>query len=222
MTRVLGLVLALVLAAAAQEWGRLDESGTGYQIRARYPKILSTRPGVGEALTALLEGYARKSVADFKKDFQDATQGKGDRVPWSLDLDYTLPWHNDRLMAVYFVGSSYTGGAHPNPFLGSFVLDLHTGRALGLAELFRGDYLQALSQYARTELARRDLSSDKDWIARGTAPQPDSFSVAYPTEKGFLLIFPPYQVAPYVAGPQEVLVPWKSMAPFRLHAGILD
>lgn len=208
--RLLLLLLALLTVATAAEEARLDETTRGYKIQVRYPKV------------ALVESWAKKQVADFKKDFQDTTGGKPDRVPWTLDLNYTTPFKSSHVTVFYFVGSTYTGGAHPNPSLTSFVIDGPTGKALQLSDLFQGAYLEALSSHARTELAKRDISSEPDWIARGTEPKADSFSVWYPTQGGLMLVFPPYQVAPYVAGPQEVLVPWSALAPLLGSRRILD
>ncbi len=203
-------LLLLLLLVAGAAYAQLDETTKGYQIKVRYPKI------------PVVEAWARSQVASFKKDFEDATGGKPDRVPWSLDIGYTEPFRSKHVQVVYCVGSSFEGGAHPAPFMASFVVDLKTGKALTLADLFQGEYLQAFSTYARAELARRDISSEADWIAKGTEPKPESFSVAYPTQRGFMLVFPPYQVAPYVAGPQEVLVPWQTLAPYRASREILD
>lgn len=203
-------ILWLLLLVAGAAFADLDETTKAYQIKVRYPKV------------PVVEAWAKKQVADFKKDLQDATGGKPDRVPWTLDISYTEPFKSKHVQVVYCVGSSFEGGAHPAPFMASFVVDTVSGQALGLADLFQGDYLQALSAYARTELAKRDISSEADWIAKGTEPKPENFGVAYPTQKGFMLVFPPYQVAPYVAGPQEVLVPWQALAPYRASRAILD
>jgi len=211
MMRWLLFFLAFLgLTAGAQEAVPLAEKGKGYHIQARYPKL------------PVAEAWAKKQVADFKKDFQDSTGGKPDRVPWSLDLNYTVPFKSSKVLVVYFAGSTYSGGAHPNPFLATLVIDQQTGQALQLADMFSGAYLEEFSKYARAELAKRDLSSEADWIARGTEPKAENFSVSYPTQNGFMLVFPPYQVAPYVSGPQEVLVPWSALAPYRGSHNVLD
>ena len=174
-------VLLLLLLVASAALAQIDEKTTAYEIKVRYPKV------------PVVEAWARKQVADFKKDLQGATGGKPDRVPWNLEISYSEPWKNKNVQAVYCVGSSYEGGAHPAPFLASFVVDIKSGKALQLSDLFQGDYLQAFAAYARGELAKRDISSEPDRIACGTKPMAENYSVAYPTQQCHILVFAPYR-----------------------------
>jgi hypothetical protein len=59
-----------------------------------------------------------------------------------------------------------------------------------------------------------DIQSMRRWIEKGTAPDAANFAVflvdGLDTRAiGVTVIFPPYQVAPYADGPQQVEVPAK-------------
>ena len=90
-----------------------------------------------------------------------------------------------------------------------------------MADLFADaeDGERALGEYARRELvARRSAKRPLDdaelrRLKDGTAPRPENYAVfaidgegARPA-RGLVLIFPPYQVAPYADGAVEVAVP---------------
>lgn len=158
---------------------------------------------------------AQKSVAAFKK------QVAADHPTAEQAWEYTSRVKTCLLTAHWYsfldMGSVFTGGAHPNPLYGSTLLDLSSGRELTLADLFRPGtpYLKTIADLCKKEIATRDLGSDKEWQNRGMEPKADNFSVFYVDGKNLVILFPPYQVGPYSAGPQEVKIPYatlKSMA----------
>lgn len=150
------------------------------------------------------------------------------RNPWTLDLDYRLVAQTDTFAIVQASGSAWTGGAHPNPLLASFAYDLRAGRVIALRDLF-SDFRAAetaLAQAARRRLLARlgkgddqePLASDPRMVRDGTATGKGNyqyFSLLTGADRkahGLRLIFPTYQVAAYVAGPQSVDVPSKVFA----------
>jgi hypothetical protein len=150
------------------------------------------------------------------------------RNPWSLDLEYRLVAQTDTFAIVQANGSAWTGGAHPNPLLASFAYDLRAGRVIALDDLF-SDFRAAeaaLARLARRQLLARlgkgedqePLASDPQMVRDGTATGKDNyrnFSLLTGADRkahGLKLIFPTYQVAAYVAGPQSVDVPSKVFA----------
>ncbi|KJV36737.1 DUF3298 and DUF4163 domain-containing protein [Luteibacter yeojuensis] len=161
-----------------------------------------------------------------KRAFLDSLDAPGARdrareIPWDLNLDIAVSARTDRFINVQVDGSAFTGGAHPSPIVDSFTFDKDVGRVVGIRELFADpdSAEKAFAAEARrqliTQLDDQDepLASDTQQIDEGTAPGKDHYRVfsllTGPDDKvhGLTFIFPPYQVAAYVAGPQAVDVP---------------
>ena len=49
-------------------------------------------------------------------------------------------------------------------------------------------------------------------VSRGAAPKPENFQAWAITRHGLLIVFQEYQVGPYAAGAQTVLIPYASLA----------
>src|SRR6266540_3875151 len=70
------------------------------------------------------------------------------------------------------------------------------------------DFVARISTYAVDSLLKSHETFDSDWVRRGAGPDPDNFRDFNVGDDGLLLTFPPYQVASWADGPQQVTVPW--------------
>ena len=52
---------------------------------------------------------------------------------------------------------------------------------------------------------------DADMMRSGASERADNYKAWAITKKGLWITFDPYQVAPYAAGPQHVLVPYSAL-----------
>lgn len=189
-----------------------------YTMELKLPDL----PGKAAPLRAAIEHYVDRQ----KRAFLDSLDSPGAReaarqLPWDLNLDIAVAARTDRFINVQVDGSSFTGGAHPAPIVDSFTYDLLKQRVVGIRELFddphaaEGAFATEARRQLLTALDDQDdpLSSDSEQIDVGTAPGKDHFRVfsllTGPDDKvhGLTFIFPPYQVAPYSAGPQAIDVP---------------
>jgi hypothetical protein len=166
-----------------------------------------------DILNNAVKSFVDKTVADFRKDFE-GEQGSegGSGFAWYLSYEYELPVKSKDLVGIIFRGSIYTGGAHPAPDIRTMLYDFRNKRQVLLKDFFKDktDYLKHISGYCQREILSRGIS-DKDWVERGAGPSDDNFRLYYISRKGITVIFPPYQVAAYVNGPQEVDIPWNTM-----------
>jgi hypothetical protein len=115
----------------------------------------------------------------------------------------------------------YSGAAHPGTRHRTATHDLEAGLDLSLDQLFLpgADYLGALSDFCKAELAGRDIAFDASITgADSTAENYRNWNV---TAAGLLITFEEYQVAAYAAGAQEVLVPYVDLAAIIDPAGPL-
>jgi hypothetical protein len=84
---------------------------------------------------------------------------------------------------------------------------------LKLEELFESgaDYLGLLSSLSTAELQKRP-GLTAEGIAGGAAPQAENYAVWAVTPHGLLIVFQEYQVGPYAAGAQSVIIPYQALA----------
>ncbi len=193
-----------------------------YTVDAEYPQI------EGDARFEKFNREARsmiaKDVAAFKSaetvqepdpasDLPEETEGS------SQDIGYDIRYATDDLISVEFSESAYSrGAAHPNQITSVLNYDVKNEKKLALADLFnpKSNYLNVISAYCIKELKQR-AQKDKeamlsdDMIQSGASARADNYKAWAITKKGLWITFDPYQVAPYAAGPQYVLVPYSAL-----------
>lgn len=208
----------------------LDQStdnirGNYWQADISYPL---TTPA--EAALALeLRNEAKTAMQEFVAALPP--QEERTRV-FGMRLDYRITSRSGPFTSVRGQGSTDTGGAHPLPIDTAWVYDTGKQKILRLQDMFadEGKILARLSDYSRKALApqllvlpkddRSTAKAKKEWLANmrqmlddGTQPQAENFGNFLITTDdgqrplGLTLVFPPYQVAPYVNGSQQVDVP---------------
>jgi hypothetical protein len=214
--------------ASAQEAAADEDAGkgNGYAFHIRYPRL----PSDWQALTDALRGYANAR----KKELIDSTLADegANAPPNNLDLEFNIARRTVDFVSVLANGSLDSGGAHPAPVVASFNLHTDDGKVLTLSDLFTDGTaaLGALSNEARRQLEGRyeaklrettpardqaaALTAMHDWVRRGTEPTAANFAVFLvdgleAKAIGMTLIFPPYQVASFADGTQQVEIPAK-------------
>ncbi len=207
-----------------------DDSGhgEGYEFHIHYPELQPDWTVLRQAM--------RDYAAPFKRDFvaaRAAEPARPDRPEYTLDLTFVVARRTADFVSVLATGDSYTGGAHPAPIVASFNLHSADARLLSIVDLFTDadTALKTLSDESRRQLQGRyearlheqtsdakllaeQLKNMHDMVEQGTAPTATNFAVflvdGLDTKAiGLTLIFPPYQVAPYVDGTQQIEVPAK-------------
>ena len=150
----------------------------------------STRSG--RRLHDALHAYAETQ----KKDFLAAQGGEhsANAGEYKLDITFTVARRTDDFVSVLVSGSSFTGGAHPNPLTASFVAYPAENRMVAMGDLFTdaGAALKILSDEARAQLQGRfeaqlreqigegdklepALKDMREWVERGTEPKAEKF-----------------------------------------------
>lgn len=219
MRKLLLLILALCLSAQARvsySSPTLIDQKPRYSIKIVYPQIaLPQNLKAQRAINGLLAQDAQKLAADFRKSFAEESADMSPEIPnWTLEASFEVAYETPDLLVIRQSGYDYRGGAHGMPILDAFTFDLDTGKRLTLSDWYNPGYLEILSQVTRARLqADKELVGDPGWIITGTKPDANNFPVVYPIAGGMLVVFPPYQVAAYVSGMPEVLVPYSKLAP---------
>lgn len=190
-----------------------------YEIDARYPQLTGGSNPNFEKFNQVVRAAVTKRVAGFKKDM--APEEGEDPPPEGsmgsdLGISYDVALAQDDLISVQFsVGSYYQGAAHPNTFTEVVNYDLKNGKQLKLGDLFKpgAKYLQAIANYCIADLKKqaKDKGLLDDEIQNGAAANAKNYQSWTMTRKGLGINFDAYQVGPYAAGPQYVLVPYSSL-----------
>lgn len=138
-------------------------------------------------------------------------------MPYELTLDCTV-YQTERIISVAGLYYSYTGGAHPNTWQLGWNFDLEEGAFFGPEILADSTELQeAVSEeivrQSRLPLDDGTVPAEGYWedyeaiIANWT-----SYTVNFDGE-GMVVIFSPYELAPYAAGPQTFRVSYDWLEP---------
>jgi len=198
-----------------------EEHGQYHDIGATYPAETALRTSLGAdadtKATALMKDFVEDTIDEFKAQgnfdtlsaedaaFMGLTNDRKESI--SIAYEEQLSANTASYVYTLFVD---TLGAHPNAFYRTFTFDLKTGTELSIADLFipRSNYLTRLSAIAEFELSKT-LGDDADieYIRQGVTAEALNFQTFSIEGENLILIFPPYQVAPYAFGTQEVSIP---------------
>jgi hypothetical protein len=102
---------------------------------------------------------------------------------------------------------TYTGGAHPNTYSGTFNFDMQTEEELTINDVLIDGGIQRISMLAIGQLQEKLQGIDPElsaWIEEGAAPDEENFREFTLGGEMLTIYFDPYEVAPYAAGPQIV------------------
>jgi len=189
-----------------------------YEIAAQYPQITGGANPNFEKFNQAARALVNKEVSDFRKGMQPEGE-EAEPLPdesgnSDLSVSYTVALAQDDLVSVKFDVSNYeAGAAHPNPYSHVLNYDLKNGKQLKLSDLFKpgAKFLQTIATYCIAELKKQQKDLPVDQIESGAAAKSDNYINWTITRRGLGITFDAYQVAPYAAGPQFVLVPYSNL-----------
>ncbi len=128
-------------------------------------------------------------------------------LQYSYDFKYEI-FDYKNLKSVLLTSWSYTGGAHGNTLLFSYCFDKTTQKFLTASEA-SGIPLSQIALRTRMQLAENPDVFMDDWFMEGTDPLDENYDTFVMTDKGLIVYFEPYRIAPYAAGIIQSLIPRK-------------
>ena len=193
-----------------------------YEIEAEYPQLTGSGSSNYEKFNQIVRGLITGKVSEFRKEMVpeegEDTGALPETMGSDLNIGYTLSLAQDDLISLDFgVGSYYRGAAHPNSYSETVNFDLKNGKSIKLADLFNpgSKYLQTIASYSIQDLKKQSKNADSmlddDWIQRGAGPDAKNYQSWTISKKGLGINFDAYQVGPYAAGPQHVMVPYSAL-----------
>ncbi len=150
----------------------------------------------------------------FHESFPDSAQ------VWSDFRKVDMVSRVGKLLSITIKREWYTGGAHPAHSVRHLVFDLFTGQRLGIADFVPEDRRAELARRIREAiLAKRGLpataTDEEAGLFAGAKIEPPNFFIDL---RGVGFTFNEYEIAPYVAGAVEVILPFHAIADLLLPA----
>ncbi|MBZ0290351.1 MAG: DUF3298 and DUF4163 domain-containing protein [Anaerolineae bacterium] len=187
--------------------------------------VLSGDAAIVDAFNAAVETIIEDTAGRFKTD--TLAYQTGESLPPDIaamgsymDVRYRVFTPTASLLSIGFDVGWYTAGAaHPNSYSRTLNYDLSSGTVLVLDDLFKTDapYLEALSAYSVRALTEKGTLIFPD----GAEPTDENYKNWNMTPDGLLITFDDYQVAPHVAGPQQVVIPYLDLTDLIDPDGVL-
>lgn len=183
-----------------------------YTIDARWPNF-EGEPAIAAVFNAEIDRRVNDAVSTFINNLPETGEALDAPSKSFLALEYALTYNEHRLVSVYLMFNTYIAiSAHPFPSSQSLNFDLEQGRFLTLADLFVPDVdpLAVILPVVEPDLEARDLGFTPG-LAEGVLEAREHWNLL---PEGLRINFDVYEVGPYAAGHQTVLIPWGDLAPY--------
>lgn len=193
----------------------IKETTYYYTLDIEYPQIanFSSETPYGK-FNNIIQKYIFDQIKDFKEEAKESKKLLDTvKHPSALTFNYETKFSSDKLISVVLTGNTYyTGNAHPLDIYYTLAYDFKNNKELTLKDLFKADSdcLNIISKFCIDYLSKQEYA-DSVMINEGTSPKEENYKNFYITKEGIVIIFIPYQVAPYVAGSPQVVIPYDAL-----------
>ncbi|OQA21424.1 MAG: Peptidoglycan-N-acetylmuramic acid deacetylase PdaC [Actinobacteria bacterium ADurb.Bin346] len=200
----------------------LNSTEKNYTITASYPELLiSGQAGMLASINKEISDVVNEQVGTFKKDMESIdTAAEDTPEDWPVFVntfrgDYSiLLSHGNRFLSIPFIFYYFTGGAHGNSFNVMLNYDLKNYSKIELKNIFKPgfDYVSFISDYCiedvKSQNRQMGFEPDEKWIKEGASANEENFRNFVLNDDELIIIFDPYEVAPYAAGSVFVKIPF--------------
>jgi hypothetical protein len=203
---------SLTVGSMSIESDLLAESSKNplYEMHAQTPVL---KDKANQTFNDLAKQIVVSEMDGFRNGFQDW------KIPPEMAgyqsfmwIGYDVPLLTENLVSIRFSVDYYmAGAAHPNHYFKVLNYDLQNDRKIYFSGMFN-DPSAALDRFS--SLCKANLDKPEfPLFPEGLEPKLENFENWNLTENGLRLSFYPSQVAPYAAGPQEVLISYTEIRP---------
>lgn len=166
------------------------------------PEIDSNNLSLEEEIEAFNTAYK-----DFIKDFPESNQ------IWEAQIDGEVAFSSSEVITIAITSYLNTGGAHGNTNISFLNFDVTTGKPIPNENLFKN--IDGFKTLAKTYF-------DKAVENKSVLFEPDSFdlpaNMGY-TEEGIILLYNPYEIAPYAKGIIDFTIPFENTEDYLTFQG---
>ena len=161
-------------------------------------------------VNTIIKEYLDTSINNFKNITLDKT-----KTTYYLIINYK-EYHYQNLISYIFFSESFTGGAHPIHLIKSFIYNIDTNSFITINTLIKNNsnILKELSNYTYKTLSNKKIFQNQvvnNMLKEGTLPTTDNFKNILFTDKGLIIYFERYQIAPYYYGDYNITIPYKDL-----------
>jgi hypothetical protein len=192
------------------------KDGPVYTITAQIPQLQGSDDSRVAAFNTYLNDVVQNNIGQFRNDILANQPVTPFMAGSSYDLKFTQIGQRGEVWSIKLeVMYYYDGAAHPGHYSITVNYDLGQGRELALDDLFQpnSNYLQVIADECKAQLSTRNIGFEDAIFNSGADPLPENYQRWNLSPDGLLVTFDEYQVAPYAAGPQTVLVPFDRLMP---------
>ncbi len=178
----------------------IEEETDNLTLKVEYPKTGNKK------FDKILKDFVTKRVNDFKEMIGEERISEN----WKNGFYITFETFNysENMWTFKFIITQYTGGAHDNMYFETFTYDFENKKIVTFKDLFQEEHnpLWTIVPLAKEQLEGKVGASQM--LTAGTEENFDNYQYFAPTVNELMIFFPPYQVAPWAAGPQVVTLKW--------------
>jgi hypothetical protein len=206
---------------------RNENEGKWY-VNFAYPEFLpADAVGIPE-VNSVLSVFANRARSRFVTQFGE-TDFHDERMPYFLDVSYSVTLVSYHLISVRFDEGIYTGGAHPNYHTRTFNFIRDPWYEFDIdylpADKKYTEFFKGLSGLCVEDISQQRLRSDPawtesrlpqvgavqtdqdSWLRTGAGPDSKNFANFCIDPDCFTFVFDPYQVGSYAEGRSVVRIP---------------
>ncbi len=195
------------------------DADAGYRVDVHYPNVaILSHPDLAQEANAVLERFVQDVIESFKEDVRDTPQHE-DQPESDLAMRWQALLVSPVFLSLRFDYSTYlSGAAHPSTETRIVNYHLEQRRLYNTEDIFSSStqalpLLASLSIPALKEILVKDIEiTSSDQFINGTQPFYENYRVVGVTKKGILVIFNPYQIAPYARGTIQAELPLSSFS----------
>jgi hypothetical protein len=147
-------------------------------------------------------------------------------IGWESDYEITISVNENGILSLQCLTYAFLGGAHGSTFIDYLNFDLATGNEIKINDLFKDDYKTNLNRLGEKIFRKKfDVAPGKNledagfWFKNNKFALNDNFGF---TVAGILFQFNQYEIAPYVFGAPDVVIPYNKLKDIIKDGSILS
>lgn len=221
-----------VIQTASSTLKKFSKENEIISVNVTYPNILGSSKEITQA-NDFIKNEIDKKIESFENDAKESSQadiGLPKEIKSTVTGSPAVEESNDRYTSIFMGMEWYLrGSAHPSHSIYTYIYDYKKNSLVSINDLFKNgsDYLTVLSTLSKEDLLLQSKEGDlgyiydESFVKEGTTPIKDNFAKILPLKDGLAIYFDEYQVAPYAAGPQQVVIPYAKLKDIINPDGVL-